>query len=121
LVVYSMISKPSFGEARTLQEQIRRAKDSDHVPTILVANKSDLEDQRQVSVETGQELARKYNSPYYETSAKTGENVETVFLELVREVRRMKRWVNKPDKGKGGKGKGKGKGKSKGGGGCVIC
>src|SRR5687768_5181288 len=87
-----MISKPTIGECRTLMEQIRRAKDSDHVAMILVGNKADLEKERQIETEAGQELAKKYNCPYYETSAKTGQNVENIFNELVREVRRLKKF-----------------------------
>ena len=46
---------------------------------ILVGNKSDLEEKREVSKEEGQELANQYGIDFFETSAKTGQNVEELF------------------------------------------
>ena len=53
---------------------------------VLVGNKSDLEDKRQVSTEEGQELAEKYGLQFYETSAKTGENVNEIFYDSADEI-----------------------------------
>ena len=58
---------------------------------ILVGNKSDLADKRQVSTEEGQELAVKYEMKFYETSAKTGENVNDIFYDSVNEI--AKKWT----------------------------
>lgn len=52
-----------------------------------MGNKCDLEDQREVSPEEGQELAKKFKAPFYETSAKTRVNVEAAFMQCVREIR----------------------------------
>lgn len=46
LLVYSITSRPSFEEAFSIHEQLLRVKDSDDVPIILVANKSDLDHER---------------------------------------------------------------------------
>ena len=43
---------------------------------ILVGNKSDLIDKRQVSKEKGKQLADSYGIPFIETSAKSNENIE---------------------------------------------
>lgn len=56
--------------ARTNREQIKRVKDSDDVPMVLVGNKCDLPS-RTVDTRQAQELARSYGIPYIETSAKT--------------------------------------------------
>lgn len=53
-----------------LREQIKRVKDSDDVPMVLVGNKCDLP-ARTVDTRQAQELARSYGIPYIETSAKT--------------------------------------------------
>ena len=45
---------------------------------ILVGNKSDLIEQRQVSKERGKQLADSYGIPFIETSAKNNENIEKV-------------------------------------------
>lgn len=49
---------------------------------MLVGNKSDLEDKRQVSVEEAKNRADQWNVNYVETSAKTRANVDKVQLEL---------------------------------------
>ena len=53
---------------------------------VLVGNKSDLEDRRQVSKDEGQELADKYGIQFYETSAKTGDNVDAIFYNSADEI-----------------------------------
>lgn len=52
------------------REQIKRVKDSDDVPMVLVGNKCDLP-ARTVDTKQAQELARSYGIPFIETSAKT--------------------------------------------------
>ena len=48
---------------------------------ILVGNKSDLIDKRQVSKEKGKQLADSYGIPFIETSAKSNENIERLFVD----------------------------------------
>ncbi len=48
---------------------------------ILVGNKSDLVDNRQVSKERGKQLADSYGIPFIETSAKSNENIEKLFID----------------------------------------
>ena len=50
LLVYSVTSRDSFEELGTLYQQILRVKDQDSFPVIVVANKCDLEYQRQVGM-----------------------------------------------------------------------
>ena len=51
---------------------------------ILVGNKSDLIEQRQVSKERGKQLADSYGIPFIETSAKNNENIEKLFVDSTR-------------------------------------
>ena len=51
LLVYSITSRSSFEEISTFQQQILRVKDRDSYPIVVVANKSDLEHERQVSTQ----------------------------------------------------------------------
>lgn len=53
---------------------------------VLVGNKADLQAERQVSQAEGQAFAARYKLMFYETSAKTGENVEKVFTDSARTV-----------------------------------
>lgn len=50
LLVYSITSRPSFEEISTFHQQILRVKDQDSFPVVVVANKSDLEYERQVGM-----------------------------------------------------------------------
>ncbi|CCC68769.1 hypothetical protein NCAS_0B06850 [Naumovozyma castellii] len=87
LLVYSVTSKNSFEELLTYYQQIQRVKDSDYIPVVIVGNKSDLEDERQVPYQSGVNLAKQMNAPFLETSAKQAINVEEAFYTLVRLVR----------------------------------
>jgi len=54
---------------------------------ILIGNKIDLEEERAVPTEKGEELAKKINANHFiETSAKRGENIEEAFLLLVKQI-----------------------------------
>lgn len=53
-------------------------KSDESIPFILVGNKCDLTDKRQVTQEQAQALAAEWKVPYVETSAKTRENVDKV-------------------------------------------
>jgi len=57
-----------------------------NVPVVLVANKVDLVDDSQFGQEDLSQIAKIYDSPYFFSSAKTGENVETVFQTLTERV-----------------------------------
>lgn len=58
------------------------------LPIVLIGNKSDLANKRQVKYTEGKKLAETWgNSAFLETSAKNGENVEKAFATLVREIR----------------------------------
>lgn len=84
LLVYDITNPVSFDEIRTFYEQICRAKDVEDYPIVLVANKSDLEDQRAVSATEGKDMAKENDWPFFETSAKKRINVEESFNALVR-------------------------------------
>ena len=56
---------------------------------ILVGNKCDLEDERVVGKEQGQNLARQWNNcAFLESSAKSKINVNEIFYDLVRQINR---------------------------------
>lgn len=86
-LVYSIAAKSSFNDIDALYEQIVLHKDSTEgkVPIVLVGNKSDMYTQRIVTTEQGSELAKKFKCRFLETSAKNRQNVDEVFLCLVRD------------------------------------
>ncbi|KAI8091423.1 ras-like protein 3 [Gilbertella persicaria] len=89
ILVYSITSRLSFEEVNTFYQQIRRVKDRDFFPMVLVGNKCDLESDRQVSSQEGRDLAKSFACPFIETSAKQRVHVDDAFYEVVREIRRM--------------------------------
>jgi len=89
LVVYSIIDKATFLEAESLYGDVLRVRDADAVPLLLVGNKCDLSNQREVSNTEGQEKAAQWRVPFYETSAKTDTNISEVFLTVTKQILKM--------------------------------
>jgi GTPase KRas len=90
LCIYAITSTSSMNELLDLIEKIYRIKDNLNVPIVIVGNKSDLANERNVSYQEGLELAKKYNTEYIETSAKNNTNVEQAFYALIRKIRDSK-------------------------------
>jgi len=106
LLVYSITSRSSFEEISTFHQQILRVKDKDYFPIIIVANKCDLENERQVSSQEGREFAKHWQCRFIETSAKQKINVDESFYNLVREIRRYTVATQLNGVGQGGAGGG---------------
>jgi len=103
VLVYSIIAQSTFNDLPDLREQILRVKDKDEVPMVLVGNKCDLNDQRVITTDQGEDLARKFQCAFLEASAKTRQNVDQIFHDLIRQINKLS--PVKPSKGgKGGKG-----------------
>merc|ERR1712146_711643 len=87
VLVYSIIAQSTFNDLPDLREQILRVKDCDDVPMVLVGNECDLNDQRVISTEQGEDLARKFGGcAFLEASAKTKTNVDEIFYNLIRQI-----------------------------------
>ncbi|MBY9005543.1 MAG: GTP-binding protein [Candidatus Lokiarchaeota archaeon] len=52
------------------------------IPRVLVGNKIDLTDDRKIIVPMMEHLSEELNATFFETSAKTGENVKTIFRKI---------------------------------------
>ncbi|XP_064648326.1 ras-related protein Ral-A-like isoform X2 [Lineus longissimus] len=100
LCVFSITEQESFQATAEFREQILRVKNDENIPFLLVGNKADLEDKRQVTIEEAQGRAQQWNVPYVETSAKTRANVDKVFFDLMREIRSRKMEASKQSNGK---------------------
>ena len=97
LCVFSITQDETFQAAKEFREQIVRVKEKETIPFILVGNKSDLTDQRAVTLANAQAQANEWKVPYVETSAKTRENVDKVFFDLMREIREQKMETKRMD------------------------
>lgn len=76
----------TFERLENFRQSMRRVKRGDTI-FMLVGNKCDKSYEREVSKEEGAALARKYGCEFLETSAKTAQNVERLFTNLVRALR----------------------------------
>merc|ERR1711950_3992 len=65
------------------REQIKRVKDAEEVPMVLVGNKCDLPT-RNMDMAQAKDVAKSYSIPFVETSAKTRMGVDDAFYTLVR-------------------------------------
>lgn len=100
VIIFSITSRSSFEQVSTFKEQVMRVKDADRLPMMLVGNKCDLEEKREVSTQEGQDLGKQFGAQFKETSAKTRVNVEEAFYDLVRMIRQFD--PSRQDSGKAG-------------------
>jgi len=78
ILVFDVTNKESFKNVKKWHEIITKVADP-NVILILVGNKVDLSDSREVSTEEGIELAKELEIYYMETSVKSNENIDDVF------------------------------------------
>ncbi|PAA81660.1 hypothetical protein BOX15_Mlig005781g1 [Macrostomum lignano] len=84
VLLYDITNRKSFDRMKTYWlKSISEKADSDVIPVFMVGNKLDLESQRQVPREDGVDAKERYGSyGFFETSSKTGENVQDLFTEV---------------------------------------
>ena len=85
VLIYDITDKKTFENVRNWVKQIKEEV-SDKVCIILVANKIDAEDKRVVSTEEGEKMAAEYDMMFFECSAKTGNNIDNAFNQLVKKT-----------------------------------
>ncbi len=81
ILVFDLTNSASFEHLPQWIEEVRANIKSD-IPVLLIGNKSDLTDQRAVSIEEINNFTRDFNLYYMETSAKTGDGVGDCFYIL---------------------------------------
>eukprot|EP01047_Picozoa_sp_COSAG01_P021116 COSAG01_NODE_1216_length_11192_cov_10.328678_6_plen_225_part_00 len=91
LLTYDVTSRASFESIRGWVRNIQQHA-AGTVVRVLLGNKCDREDAREVSVEEGQQLADELGGiDFFEASAKMGTNVDEAFLTLAQRVRAQQR------------------------------
>ena len=85
IIVYDITSRESFNNVNVWVEDCKN-ETAKTIQIVLVGNKTDLEDKRQVDTEEGEQLAEKYGILFKETSAKTGDNVNEILHMSAEEI-----------------------------------
>jgi len=80
-LAYDITNPESFEHVKYWLDEIAKNAPGD-VPKCIVGNKSDLEDSRIISTEQGQAFADAFSIPFTETSAKEGNGVQDLFLQI---------------------------------------
>ncbi|KAK4687438.1 hypothetical protein P7C73_g2676, partial [Tremellales sp. Uapishka_1] len=92
ILVFALNQPDSLEEVIRTRENILRIKvphGGTSVPLVIVGNKSDLVEERNVSTVEVQTLAEKWGCNYFETSARKSSNITPVFEDIVRQMRRL--------------------------------
>ena len=85
LLVYDITKHDSFDNVNKWIKEIKTHGSKD-LCCMLIGNKKDLEEQRQVKYEEGEKLAKNNNLLFLETSAKSAENVQEAFLQTAEKI-----------------------------------
>jgi len=85
MVVYDITDIESFNNINSWLIEIEKNANK-NVYKILIGNKCDLEEKRQISYEQGKEFADTYGMKFIETSAKTNHNVQESFVTMTNEI-----------------------------------
>ena len=87
--MYDITNKETF---ESIHEWIANVKEikGENFPMILLGNKIDLEDNREVSKESGEDLAYENHIEFFETSNKDGINIKESIMALVNKIVKSK-------------------------------
>merc|ERR1719453_588760 len=87
IVAYDMTNKESFNNVSHWMSEVEKHKGAGRDPSrIVVGNKCDLVDQRQVHYDEAKDLADHFNVRMLEASAKRDQNIDDAFVMVTREI-----------------------------------
>lgn len=83
MIVYDITKLSSFESVEQWIKEVQAGDDDGDLVIMIIGNKSDLEEEREVTKEQGLDFAKKINSFFMETSAKDFINVSESFSQLI--------------------------------------
>ena len=93
ILMYDISFEKSFENLDNWLNAIRQL--ADDIPLILIGNKIDLENERKISKEKGEQFSHDNNIDFFESSGKSGVNVEESFIFLGEEILRLNKNIEK--------------------------
>ena len=92
LAIYDITDRSSFEKVEALIKYYREESEAE-IPMniVLVGNKCDLFDRREITYEEGKTLSDTYNIPFLETSVKNNENINEIFYKTSTEALKASR------------------------------
>ena len=84
-IVYDITNQSSFKSIQSWIDDCTKQTPKS-VLLLLIGNKNDLKDMREVSYEEGERFAKSHNMIFLETSAKTGDNINEIFVKSVQQI-----------------------------------
>ena len=91
MLVYDVTNSETYENLKYWMQSIKNnlGENMGEIPIIIIGNKIDCQE-REVSVEEAENFWKEQGFPYFETSAKTGENIENTIKFLVKKVINVK-------------------------------
>ena len=88
LLAYDITNTESFDNLKNWIKSIKTNIEGKNIfiPVIIIGNKIDMEDSREIEKENAEKFAKENNYKYFETSAKTGEGIDKAIRELVSQI-----------------------------------
>ena len=90
LLVFAINDKESFNLLKSKHDRVLKGKHGNKCPILLIGNKQDLENEREVQYSEAKQLADSWGIEYMETSAKTNFNCKEAFEKLALEIIKTK-------------------------------
>ena len=102
LLVFAINDKESFDLLKLKHTRVLKGKHGAKCPILLIGNKQDLENERQVTYSEAKQQAEAWGIEYMETSAKTNFNCKEAFEKLAQKIAALKSSKSGSNSGSGG-------------------
>jgi small GTP-binding protein len=89
ILVFDVTSRTSFDNTAKWLDDVERHA-AGNIVRLLVGNKCDLENRREIEYSEGKALAEKLGLQYIETSAKEDTNVDKAFMTLSQQIMKLR-------------------------------
>ena len=88
IVTYDITNTESFDNLKFWINSIKTNMENKNmfIPVIIIGNKTDMEESREIMTEDAEKFAEENKYKYYETSAKTGEGVDKAIRDLINQI-----------------------------------